>query len=424
MPRISETELLRIKQDVPLLELIKASGIKLKKHGSDYLGLCPFHDDKEPSLVISPDKNLWHCLGACNEGGDVIKWVQKLEGVSFRHAVELLQSNSLQGTSLAAKKIVKNSTKRKLGLDTSGDDKALLCRVIEFYHKTLLTSDEGLSYLDKRGLNDLGLIQEFKLGLSNRTLGYRLPAKQYKAGKEVRNRLQGLGILRSSGHEHFSGSLVIPVLDGDNVVEVYGRKIRDNLRKGTPKHLYLPGSHSGVFNAANLNGDEIILCESLIDALSFYKAGFKNVTTSYGVSGFTAEHLDLFSRLGVKRVLIAYDNDEAGNKAAIKLAGILKSNNIDPYRLIFPKGMDVNEYALSVTPADKSLGVVIRSAEYMGDTPKHVPKLPEQQPLAAKKVSSAPLNTKAVPETVVFMILCQNLKYDNLRRQTWKQNLI
>ncbi len=73
MARISNAELDRIKREVSLIRLAESSSIELKKHGKDYLGLCPFHDDKEPSLVISPEKNLWHCLGACNEGGDVIQ---------------------------------------------------------------------------------------------------------------------------------------------------------------------------------------------------------------------------------------------------------------------------------------------------------------------------------------------------------------
>ncbi len=71
---------------------MKAAGIELRRHGADLLGLCPFHDDREPSLVITPDKNLWHCLGACQTGGSVADWVMRTKGVSFRHAVELLRA--------------------------------------------------------------------------------------------------------------------------------------------------------------------------------------------------------------------------------------------------------------------------------------------------------------------------------------------
>jgi len=132
MARISEQELTQLKQEVSLARLAEACGIVLKPHGKDLMGLCPFHDDKEPSLVISPDKNLWHCLGACQSGGSVIDWVMKAEGVSFRHAVELLREGHLP--SLAAKKVVKDATVRKLPttLDTNAEDQTLLQQVVEF----------------------------------------------------------------------------------------------------------------------------------------------------------------------------------------------------------------------------------------------------------------------------------------------------
>src|ERR671928_685537 len=91
MARIPDDEVDRIKRDIALERLVRARGIELRKHGADLIGLCPFHDDHEPSLVISPAKNLWHCLGACQAGGSVIDWVMRTEGISFRHAVELLR---------------------------------------------------------------------------------------------------------------------------------------------------------------------------------------------------------------------------------------------------------------------------------------------------------------------------------------------
>ena len=104
--------------------------------------------------------------------------------------------------------------------------------------------------------------------------------------------LQELGILRKSGHEHFNGSLVIPVFDASGqVVEMYGRKITANLRDGTPDHLYLRGEHRGVWNEeALIASKDIILCEALIDAMTFWVAGYRQVTASYGVNGFTEDH--------------------------------------------------------------------------------------------------------------------------------------
>jgi DNA primase catalytic core len=389
MARIPEQEIERLKQEVSLVRLVECQGITLKKHGKDYLGLCPFHDDKEPSLVISPEKNLWHCLGACGEGGDVINWMMKSQGVSFRHAVELLREGEF--SSLAAQPVKRTTvTKLDLPLDAGAEDQALLMQVVDYYHEALKQHPDALEYLNKRGLNNPELIDHFKLGVANRTLAYRLPEKNRKAGAEIRGRLQQIGILRESGHEHFNGSLVIPIVNDGRVLELYGRKLRDDLRKGTAYHLYLSGPHRGVFNLDALKeSKEIILCESLIDALTFWNAGYRNVTASYGVNGFTDELLAAFKQHGTERVLIAYDRDAAGEKAATELAEKLLKAGIDCYRIHFPKGMDANEYALQVQPADKSLGVVIRSAEWMGNgeapsepvkkSPNHVPDLNLQE---------------------------------------------
>ncbi|MDQ6722352.1 MAG: CHC2 zinc finger domain-containing protein, partial [Candidatus Dormibacteraeota bacterium] len=94
MARIPDEEIARLKDEVSLQRLVEARGIVLRRHGADLLGLCPFHDDHDPSLVISPATNLWHCMGACGAGGSVIDWVMRAEGVSFRHAVELLRDGA------------------------------------------------------------------------------------------------------------------------------------------------------------------------------------------------------------------------------------------------------------------------------------------------------------------------------------------
>ena len=213
------------------------------------------------------------------------------------------------------------------------------------------------------------LIEHFKLGYANRSLAYRLPLKNRQAGEAIRTQLQRIGILRDSGHEHFNGSLVVPVFDVQGqVVEVYGRKIRDDLRQGTAYHLYLPGPPRGVWNLEAVRvSKEVILCEALIDAMTFWVAGYRNVTTSYGVSGFTADHWAAFKENGIERVLIAYDRDDAGNVAAETLAKELNAQGIDAFRVLFPKGMDANEYALKVQPVHESLGLAIRKAEWIGN---------------------------------------------------------
>ena len=369
MARIPEDEVERLKREVSVQRLAEARGIKLHRHGADLLGLCPFHDDRNPSLVITPAKNLWHCLGACNAGGTAIDWVMKANGISFRHAVELLREDYLP---LAAVPIqpVKHGTVRKLPppVARDADDRELLLQVVSYYNETLKQSPEAMKYLESRGLKSPEIIERFRLGFANRTLGYRLPAKNRAAGAEMRGRLQTLGILRESGHEHFNGSLVIPVFNpAGDVMEMYGRKITPNLREGTPNHLYLPGEQAGVWNEEALAvSKEIILCEALIDALTFWVAGYRNVTASYGVNGFTADHRAAFEKHGTERVYIAYDRDQAGEKAAAALAEELMQMGIECFRVLFPKEMDANAYALKVTPAAKSLGVLLNKAQWLG----------------------------------------------------------
>ncbi|MBK9374070.1 MAG: toprim domain-containing protein [Holophagales bacterium] len=399
MARIPDELLQRVRQEVSLERLAEARGVELKRHGADLIGRCPFHDDREPSLVVTPAKNLWHCLGECQTGGSPIDWVMKAEGVSFRHAVEILRADFFP-TMASLDGPPQRSTVPKLAppVDLDADDRELLGQVIGYYHQTLKESPDALGYLEKRGLMHPEVIDRFQLGYANRTLGYRLPAMNRKAGQEIRTRLQKLGVLRDSGHEHLNGSLVVPILgEGGEVLGAYGRKLLSNLRLGTPMHLYLPGPHRGVFNVeALVSSKEVILCEALIDALTFWCAGFRNVTASYGVEGFTHDHLAAFKAYGTEHVLIAYDRDDAGDKAAESLAKKLTAEGIGCSRVQFPKGMDANEYALKVQPPAKALGLLLRTAVWMGNG-KPVITAAECAAAAAPAEAAAPPPADPVP---------------------------
>jgi len=397
MPRITEDEVVRLKRDVDLLALVRSSGVELKRTGKDYLGLCPFHNDKNPSLVVTPSKNLWNCLGACQKGGSVVDWVMKAHGVkSFRHAVEILKNGHLAMLP-ASTKGVEHSTVKKLPspVDLSADENKLLKQVIDYYHQRLKESPQALKYLEKRGIKNASVIEEFKIGYSDRTLGLRLPDNNREAGRSIREKLTKIGIYRTTGHEHFSGSIVIPVMDLNGIVtEVYGRKIIDNLRPGTIYHTYLPGPHRGLFNPRSLISKEIILCESLIDALSFHSYGIRNVTTSYGIRGFSDENLKAFIDHRIQKVYIAYDNDEAGNLAADNLAKKLIGEGIECLRLEFPKKIDANKFVCQSKTPEVDLKQLINSAVWIGKGDR--PSSPDR-PLSPN-VSSLAAEQKA-PET-------------------------
>jgi DNA primase catalytic core len=401
MPYVPPEVKERIKREVSVQRLAEARGIKLTRSGKELIGLCPFHDDRNPSLNIDAAKNEWHCKGACGEGGDVIKWVMRAEGVSFHHALELLRKDYTP----SAGPVVKQGTVRKLPplIDASADDKKLLGTVVDYYNRTLQDSPEAKRYLLKRGLQSGEIVDRFKLGYANRTLSLHLPASNRLAGDAQRSRLKELGIIRNQkpGHEHFNGSLVIPILNpAGDAVQMYGRKITSNLRDGTPDHLYLPGPMRGVWNEeALIASKDIILCESLIDALTFWCAGYRHVTASYGVNGFTADHRAAFQRHGTERVYIAYDRDEAGDKAAAKLAEELTGMGLECFRVQFPKGMDANEHALKSQPAPLALGVLLTGAAWMGKGPRPAGRAPVPvivaEPVAAAAPTVEPLPAEA-----------------------------
>jgi DNA primase catalytic core len=392
MPYVPPEEKERIKREVSIERLAEARGIKLHRSGKELIGLCPFHDDRNPSLNIDPAKNVWNCKGACGEGGDVILWVMRAEGVSFHHALELLKRDYAPSVG----PVVKVATVPKLPplIDVSADDKRLLGTVVDYYNETLKLSPEAQRYVVKRGLESSEIIDRFKLGYANRTLCLHLPASNRAAGEAQRTRLKALGVLRNQkpGHEHFNGSLVIPVFNlAGEVVEMYGRKIVPNLRPGTDYHTYLPGPHRGVWNEEALAASkEIILCEALIDALTFWVVGYRQVTASYGTNGFTADHRAAFERHGIERVYIAYDRDEAGDKAADKLAAELMEKGVECFRVQFPKGMDANEYALKTQPAAKALGVLLTGAAWMGKGPRPAGRAPVPVIVAEPSAAAAP----------------------------------
>lgn len=400
MARIPEQEIEKLKLEVNLSELVRAHGVELQDHGKDLIGHCPFHDDRTPSLVVSPDKNLWHCLGACQAGGTVIDWIMRTERVSFRHAVEILR---LRDPRMILEKKTAVSRKLPSPLLMTMNDRELVQKTVEFYHETLKSSaPEAMKYLEERGIADAAAIEEFKIGFSNRTLGLRIPMARNIQGAELRHRLQELGLYRESGHEHFMGSITFPVLDEEGcVTEIYGRKITKGLRAGTPLHTYLPGPHRGVWNLEGLHASEVVLCEAIIDALSFWANGFKNVTASYGIEGFTKDHLSAFLKYGVKCVYIAYDRDQAGDQAAEKLAKKLLEEGIESRRVLFPRGMDANDFILKVKPPAESLKLALQSAEWMGrirkaETP---PPAPVEKP--AWKAEAEPKAQPSAPSQVV-----------------------
>jgi len=217
---------------------------------------------------------------------------------------------------------------------------SLLSRVVEHYHKTFCERKDAQQYLAKRGLVDADLLKVFKVGYADGSL-----LDAVSRSGEVKEQLLTLGVVSKDNRELLGGCVVVPIPDPltGEWTTLYGRGLR------TPRHCYLPGPLRGVLNfQAARSSSEVILAESVIDALSFHQAGISTAIPLYGANGVTAEMLDLLKREAVRRVILALDGDAAGRKATAALKEKLQAAGIAVRVMGYPQGVkDPNELLVS-----------------------------------------------------------------------------
>lgn len=443
MPRIADDELARLKA-IPLLDLCRDYGIELKHEGKDWKGRCPFHADDSPSFVVTPGKNLWNCLGACGCGGDTIQLVMKQEAVSFRHACEKLRARLGVAPEAATITTRLGTSHDALATpDEATDDGTLLGKVADFYHRTFLNEPAAMKYLQSRACFHPEAAKTFRLGFANRTLGYRVPPQETAAGRELKARLQQLGVLRPTGHEHLNGCVVFPIpacvpglpaeasaKEGQPlpIVQLYGRRLA---LAANPRHLYLAGPQRGVWNVAGLSpGGDWFVGEALLDALTLWCHGWRSVTASYGVHGWTAEHMALVAERRPGRVVLCYDGDTAGNAQAEALAKELAAQGVAVWRAALPDGKDINDVASQSDDPAKALRAVIDGAKKIGGpvvvaSPEMPPRAPSSLAAkAAKKeaADNAPGDAVTVgkhePEETVLTIADRSYRVRGLSKNT------
>ena len=216
---------------------------------------------------------------------------------------------------------------------------ALLGRVAAHYHRVFRERSEGQDYLESRGLDDPEMLSAFEVGYVDGTL-----RATFDAEGDTADALKVAGVINARGREHFLGCVVVPLTLPDvGVVGFYGRHVKRD------QHLYLPGPRRGVFHWQAFKGsDEVILTESVIDALTLWRAGFRNVSCVYGTQGFTEDHSELLQRFRVKRVLLWLDNDEAGTQATQAIAERIGKLGVDVIDARVEGAKDPNELSLSI----------------------------------------------------------------------------
>jgi DNA primase catalytic core len=304
---IEQAEIDRIKQSTDLAALVRAAGVELKRKGKQLIGLCPFHDDREPSLIVDPKKQLWNCLGACGEGGDVYKFVMKREGLDFKEAHRHL--SVLRGWP---------ASPMESRAETDAADLVWLERAVAHYHQRLLETPAAQDYLKSRGITAPEMVTAFRLGYADGSL-VKIVSAEGKAA------LQRLGVMTESSRELMSGCVIFPLTQAASgeVVNLYGR------HTARAQHLYLPGVRRGVFNPQGArNTAEVIITESVIDACAVWSAGIRNVTPIYGAHGLTSDLINHLQECRVSRVVLLLDSDDAGQQAAQQMAERLRDIQI------------------------------------------------------------------------------------------------
>jgi DNA primase len=342
---MNTADLNRLKQSIDLVAVVQSRGVKLARQGKDYVGLCPFHEEKTPSFRVTPSKNLFNCLG-CHVGGSVIDFIMRQDGLTRSQAVAWLKENS--GGVFARTPPPPTAPARVLKPE---DAEALLLRVVNFYARTLRKDDAGMSYLNRRNLSGATLLEVFRVGCANGTLHKALP----QSGDLIRN-LKTLGVLTAKGHELFRGCITVPIFDtAGKVVGIYGRKAEPSPNAAAPQHLYLPGPHRGVWNAiAAKTNQALFITEAILDGLSLWQAGFKNVIALYGTNGWTPHHEQLLKETGTTEVYLCLDNDKSGEEATARLEKEILPPLVKQIHVVrWPEGVkDANEFFASRSPAD------------------------------------------------------------------------
>jgi len=328
---IEEASIDRLRNSIDIVDVV-GSYIELKKSGANFKANCPFHGEKTPSFVVSPQKQIFHCFG-CGIGGDAIKFVMEFEKLSYPDAIEKLASNY---------NISLSYTKGKSSLT---DEKRVLELLEQWYKKNLVQNKEALEYLLNRGIAQSS-IEKFELGYVGSGLSVieYLKANQIPLPKAVDAGVIAIGE-RGEYYARLVDRVIFPIYNANgSIVGFGGRTLGNHPAK------YINSPQTKLFNKSRLlygynlakrdiyNKRRIIVTEGYLDVIMLHQAGFSTAVATLGTA-LTPEHLPLL-RKGEPKVILAYDGDKAGVGAALKAAKLLSSNGFEGSVVLFPEGKD------------------------------------------------------------------------------------
>ncbi len=336
----------QIKNSLDIVDVI-SKYVVLKKAGHNYSGLCPFHNEKTPSFVVTPSRQIFKCFG-CGEGGDVLAFLMKINNQNFKEVIE--EQAAALGIELP--KSSKDSSKYK-------EEKERLLgamdEAMKFYHNNLLKNERALEYLEKRGVGEVA-IGKFFLGLAPNS---NFELKEYLREKKYTNdEMYKAGLLYEKNGDfldRFKNRIIIPIMDvNSNTIAFGARAIMDGQN---PKYLNSPDS--SIYNKSSVlfglnrakdyikQEDSVVIMEGYFDVISAHCAGVQNAVASCGTA-LTPQHIKLIARYSPSRkIYLAFDSDSAGQKATKAGAEVIKN--------IFSSLGDIKQYDSSYSENSDSV---------------------------------------------------------------------
>ncbi|PTL40536.1 DNA primase [Alkalicoccus saliphilus] len=345
--RIPEETVEKVRRELDIVDVV-SEYVQLKKQGRNFTGLCPFHGEKTPSFSVSQDKQLYHCFG-CGAGGSIFTFVMEFEGLSFLETVQKLASK----TSVELPEIAPEQStpeQEEAGVWYDGHELAM-----KLYHHLLVSSPEGRKareYLRKRGFTK-EMIERFQLGYAPDSWSFLTDFLQKRNFLPRDMADCGLLALRESDgrpFDRFRNRIMFPIWDKSGRVIAFGGRVLEADDK--PKYLNSPESQ--VFNKSRLlyyfhgarpavkRKNEAVLFEGYVDVISAFRAGIEHGVGALGTA--LSEEQAKMLRRNADRVILCYDGDEAGQKAAWKNAEILKKSGLEVFVAALPEGMDPDDY--------------------------------------------------------------------------------
>jgi DNA primase len=352
------------------LDIVDVVGqvVQLQKAGRTFKGLCPFHSEKTPSFIVSPDRQTWHCFGSCGTGGDVISFVMKHDGLDFGDALRLLAERT--GVKLKERRVSEEQDRARKRLHDANEAAA------EYFTRQL-TTDAGRtarSYIERRGI-DVATANSFRLGYSLAGWSDCIERLRGLGFNEREIVSAGLAVQGENGlHDRFRNRLMFPVWDAKGRIIGFGARALDD---SMPKYLNTAQTplfdKGGTLYALNKAGEAIkrearaVIVEGYMDVIAAHQFGFENVVAQMGTA-LTERQVRLLQRLAAQ-IILALDADAAGTNAAVRghdvvrqtagaeseptavswrgLIGHQETTSVDLRVVVLPEGKDPDDYVRS-----------------------------------------------------------------------------